>query len=161
MKEHELSRPKALQTSAKRVGRGHGSGRGTTAGKGQKGQKSRSGVTIRPGFEGGQLPIIKRLPEQRGFRNPFRVEFQVVNIQSLDRFEAGARIDLEALYAVGLVRSNRKPVKVLGEGELTKALHVKAHRFSVSAKEKIMAAGGTAEEVHASTTGTTTTTDNA
>ena len=159
MREHELSRPKALQTSAKRVGRGHGSGRGTTAGKGQKGQKSRSGVMIRPGFEGGQLPIIKRLPEQRGFRNPFRVEFQVVNVQSLDRFDAGAQIDLEALWAAGLVRSNRKPVKVLGEGDLTRALHIRAHRYSASAKEKIQAAGGIAEEIHANTAGTTT--DNA
>lgn len=156
MREHELSRPKGLQTSAKRVGRGHGSGRGTTAGHGTKGQKSRSGVTIRPGFEGGQLPIVKRLPEQRGFRNPFRVEFQVVNVESLDRFEAGATVDLAALYEAGLVKSNRKPVKVLGEGELTKAVHVTAHKFSAAATEKITAAGGTAEVKHASTTGTTT-----
>ena len=156
MREHELSRPKGLKTSAKRVGRGHGSGRGITAGHGTKGQNSRSGVTIRPGFEGGQLPIVKRLPEQRGFRNPFRVEFQVVNIQSLECFEAGATVDLAALYDAGLVKSNRKPVKILGEGELTKAVHVTAHKFSVSAKEKIAAAGGTAEEKHASTTGSTT-----
>ena len=157
MREHELTRPDSYKSSAKRVGRGHGSGRGTTAGKGTKGQKARSGVHIRPGFEGGQLPIIKRLPEQRGFRNPFKVAYQVVNVQSLDRFDAGATITFQMLYEAGLVKSLRYPVKVLGEGELTKGVHIMAHKFSSSAKEKIAAAGGTAEEIHASTTGTTTT----
>jgi large subunit ribosomal protein L15 len=155
MREHEIGRPASLQKGAKRVGRGPGSGRGTTSGKGQKGQNSRSGVTIRPGFEGGQLPIIKRLPELRGFRNPFRVEFQVVNVQSLDRFDAGAHVTIGDLYASGLVRSARKPVKVLGQGDITKPIHLEAHRFSQSAKEKIVAAGGTADELNAAATGPT------
>lgn len=161
MREHEIARPASQRKAAKRVGRGHGSGRGTTSGKGQKGQNSRSGVTIRPGFEGGQLPMIKRLPEQRGFRNPFRIEFQVVNIQSLeDRFAAGAHVTIGDLYASGLVKSVKQPVKVLGEGEINKAIHVEAHRFSTSARDKIIAAGGTADELHA-TAASTTTADNA
>ena len=156
MREHEIARPASQRDAAKRVGRGHGSGRGTTAGKGQKGQNSRSGVTIRPGFEGGQLPMIKRLPELRGFRNPFRIEYQVVNVQSLDRFDAGAHVTIGDLYTTGLVRSAKLPIKVLGEGEITKAIHVEAHRFSTSAKEKITAAGGTVDELNATTTSTTT-----
>jgi len=158
MREHEIARPTSQRKAAKRVGRGHGSGRGTTSGKGQKGQNSRSGITIRPGFEGGQLPMVKRLPELRGFRNPFRIEFQVVSVQSLgDRFEAGAHVSIGDLYARGLVKSVKQPVKVLGEGEIGKPIHVEAHRFSASAKEKIITAGGTAEEFHAATTASTTT----
>ncbi|MBF8299193.1 MAG: ribosomal protein [Dehalococcoidia bacterium] len=158
MRENEITPPKGQRRPAKRVGRGHGSGRGITSGKGQKGQNSRSGVTIRPGFEGGQLPIIKRLPEQRGFRNPFRVEYQVVNVQSLDRFDAGSTVTLEMLRDAGLVRTLKQPVKVLGEGEITKELHVVAHKISAAAKEKIIAAGGTVEELNASTAIATTST---
>jgi large subunit ribosomal protein L15 len=107
-------------------------------------------VTIRPGFEGGQLPIIKRLPEQRGFRNPFRVPYQVVNLQALDKFESGAAVTAESLKAAGLIKSLRRPIKVLGLGEIGKALHVRVHKVSGSAKEKIAAAGGTSEEINAS-----------
>jgi large subunit ribosomal protein L15 len=152
MREHEITPPPGQKKAAKRVGRGHGSGRGITSGKGQKGQKSRSGVTIRPGFEGGQLPMIKRLPHQRGFRNPFRVEYQVVNLAALDRFEAGAEVTAQALHEAGLVHSLRLPVKVLGEGEVTKALKVRVHRVSAGAREKLQAAGGTVEELNAAET---------
>lgn len=156
MKENELTPPVGQRHRGKRVGRGHGSGRGTTSGKGQKGQNSRSGVTIRPGFEGGQLPIIKRLPEQRGFRNPFRVDYQVVNLASLDRFEAGTDVTLDLLHRVGLVKSLKRPVKVLGDGDISKALTVRVHKISASARQKITAAGGTAEESNATATSPTT-----
>ena len=149
MREHELTPSKGARHKRKRLGRGLGSGKGAFAGKGQKGQKSRSGVRIRPGFEGGQLPIIKRLPRQRGFRNRFRVEYQVVNIQSLDRFEDGAEVTPMDLLRSGLVRNLKTPIKVLGQGEVGKALKVKATKFSATAKDKIAAAGGTAEEIDA------------
>ncbi len=146
MREHELKRP-AISKPAKRLGRGLGSGKGTYAGKGMKGQKARSGVRIRPGFEGGQLPFVKRMPHQRGFRNPFRVEYQVVNVASLERFEDGAAVTPEVLLAKGLVSTLKMPVKILGNGELTKKLEVSANKFSGSAKEKIEAAKGTAEVI--------------
>lgn len=151
MREHEISPPDGAKHPKKRIGRGYGSGKGQYSGKGMKGQKARSGARIRPGFEGGQLPIIKRLPRQRGFRNRFRVEYQVVNLQSLDRFEKGARVTLNELLQAGLVRNRKSPVKVLGQGTLDKALHVQANKFSASAKQKISAAGGTLEETDAAT----------
>ena len=148
MREHELTPPRGDKRPAKRLGRGHGSGKGGhTVGRGQKGQRSRSGVHIRPGFEGGQLPMVKRLPEQRGFRNPFRVEYQVVNLQSLDRFEADQAVTPESLHAAGLVRSLRLPVKVLAEGEIGRPLKVTAHKVSAAARQKIEAAGGTVATV--------------
>ncbi len=132
----------------KRVGRGYGSGRGGhEAGRGTKGQGSRSGVTVRPGFEGGQTPIWMRFPK-RGFKNPSRVEYAVVNVEELDkRFTDGDQVTLAVLVGLGVVRDPKAGLKVLGRGALTKSLTVKAARFSVTAREKIAAAGGSAEEV--------------
>ncbi|MCR5638906.1 MAG: 50S ribosomal protein L15 [Lachnospiraceae bacterium] len=126
-----------------RVGRGHGSGNGKTAGKGHKGQKARSGAP-RPGFEGGQMPIYRRLPK-RGFKNRNHLEIVGINVSALEVFEDGATVDVEALIAKGIVSNPRDGVKILGNGEITKKLNVKANAFSASATEKIQAAGGTAE----------------
>ena len=130
----------------KRVGRGVGSGLGKTSGRGHKGKGARSGGNTHPRFEGGQMPLQRRLPK-RGFHNPFRREYAVINLDRLEAaFEAGAVIDVETLAKRGLVRAG-KPVKVLGQGKLTKALTVKAHAFSDTAKERIGAAGGSVEVV--------------
>ena len=132
--------------SKKRVGRGQGSGQGVQAGRGHKGAKSRSGFTFKRGFEGGQMPLHRRIPK-RGFHNPFRVEFEVVNVDTLaDRFDAGTVITPETLVAAGLVTGN-SPIKVLARGDVSKALTVKAHKFSGKAAEKIAAAGGQAEAI--------------
>lgn len=128
----------------KRIGRGHGSGTGKTAGKGHKGQKARSGGSVKAGFEGGQMPLQRRLPK-RGFNSLNRVEYALVNLRDLDLFEAGSVVDIEALGKAGLIGQLKDGVKVLGDGELSKALTIKAHKFSKSAQEKIAAAGGTAE----------------
>jgi large subunit ribosomal protein L15 len=129
------------------VGRGIAAGQGKTAGRGTKGQRARTGRGIKPYFEGGQLPLVRRLPHNRGFKNIFRVEYQVVNLGALDRkFDAGAEVTPQILLERGLVNDAAK-VKVLGTGELSKALTVRAHAFSNSAREKIVAAGGTAEVV--------------
>jgi len=129
----------------KRIGRGPGSGHGKTAGKGHKGQNSRSGGGTTPGFEGGQMPLTRRLPK-RGFTNPSRVEFEILNLDSLERFEAGATVDDAALRAAGLV-TRRRPIKVLGGGTIDRALTVRVAAFSGSAKEAITRAGGKAEVV--------------
>ena len=126
-----------------RRGRGHGSGNGKTAGKGHKGQKARSGAP-RPGFEGGQMPLYRRLPK-RGFTNRNTKDIVAINISVLERFEDGATVDVDALIEAGIVKNPRDGVKILGNGELTKKLNVKANAFSASAKEKIEALGGTAE----------------
>ncbi len=131
----------------KRVGRGDGSGHGTYSGKGQKGQKARSGGGVRPGFEGGQLPIIKRLPSKRGFKNIFRKEYALVSISSLSRFEAGSEVTPQKMKEAGLIKSTRKPVKVLGNGKLEHALVVKANAFSASAKAMLEGLGGKAEVI--------------
>ena len=131
----------------KRLGRGHGSGTGTTAGKGTKGQQARSGGGVRPGFEGGQLPIIKRLPFTRGFTNIWRQEYEVVNVADLARFPAGSEVTPAELYQARLVRKQRLPVKILGNGDLDRALTVSAAKFSASARQKIEAAGGTVREI--------------
>ncbi len=131
----------------KRVGRGNGSGHGTYSGRGCKGQKSRAGYRIKPGFEGGQLPLIKRLPRKRGFTNIFRTEYSVVNLAKLNVFEPESNVDPEKLIAAGIVKSKRLPVKILGEGDIDRPLTVKAHRFSAAAKAKIEAAGGKVQEV--------------
>jgi len=131
----------------KRVGRGNGSGHGTYSGRGCKGQKSRAGYRIKPGFEGGQLPLIKRLPRKRGFTNIFRTEYSVVNLAKLNVFEPESDVDPEKLIAAGIVKSKRLPVKILGEGDIDRPLTVKAHRFSAAAKAKIEAAGGKVQEV--------------
>jgi large subunit ribosomal protein L15 len=156
MKLHELSPARGSKHSKKRLGRGPGSGTGKTAGRGEKGQKSRSGYKSRIGFEGGQMPLLRRVPK-RGFTNIFRTEYTVVNLAQLDKlFGAGvasaadgeADVTPEVLVAHGAVRSG-KPVKVLGTGEIGRALKVKAHRFSKSARAKIEAAGGSCEELSA------------
>ena len=147
MQVHELKPPRGSLHKRKRVGRGDGSGHGTYSGRGCKGQKSRSGVSIRPGFEGGQTPFIKRLPYRRGFTNIFRVEYAPVNLKQLERFEAGSEVTPQLLKDVGIIKTLRQPVKILGGGEITKALTVRAHKFSAAARAKIEAAGGNVEEV--------------
>jgi large subunit ribosomal protein L15 len=129
------------------VGRGNASGYGTYAGRGLKGQKSRSGNKMRPGFEGGQLPLVKRLPRKRGFVNIFRKEYSIVNVDKLNVFEAGSEVTPERLHAAGLVKTLKHPVKILANGQVGHAVTVKANRFSAAAKAKIEAAGGKAEEV--------------
>lgn len=140
---HDLGPAAGATHYRKRVGRGPGSGHGKTAGRGSKGQKSRSGYRHQRGFEGGQMPLHRRLPK-RGFTNIFRVEYDVVNISDLDRFDAGAAVNPETLAASRLTRKNR-PIKILGDGEIKKALTVSAHKFSASAKARIEAAGGRCE----------------
>ena len=146
MKLHELSPAPGSAKDAWRKGRGAGSGNGKTAGKGHKGQNARSGGGVRPGFEGGQLPLYRKLPK-RGFKNRFAVNYAIVNVSALNRFEDGSVVDMEALLAAKIVRKELDGLKVLGNGELTKKLTVKATVFSATAKEKIEAAGGKTEEV--------------
>ena len=135
--------------SKKRIGRGHGSGQGTQAGRGHKGAQSRSGYSFKRGFEGGQMPLHRRVPK-RGFHNPFRVEYAVVNLDTLaEVFEAGSSVTPDLLRERGLVRKAGVPVKVLGRGDISKKLTVKAHKFSGTAAEKIAAAGGVAEVIGA------------
>jgi len=133
--------------SRKRVGRGDGSGHGTYSGRGLKGQKSRAGGGTRLGFEGGQLPLIKRLPRTRGFFNIFRTEYNVVNIGKLNVFDANAEVTPQVLIEARLIKSAKQPVKILGDGELNRPLVVKANKFSSTAKAKIEAAGGRAEGI--------------
>ena len=130
----------------KRIGRGPGSGKGKTSGKGHKGQKARSGGSIKPGFEGGQMPLQRRLPK-RGFTSVSKKVYNLVNLRDLEVFEAGSVVDLEAYGKAGLVSSLKDGVKILADGELTKSLTVQAHKFSKSAAEKIEAAGGKAEVI--------------
>ncbi len=146
MKLHELSPAQGSAKEAYRKGRGVGSGNGKTAGKGHKGQNARSGGGVRIGFEGGQLPLYRKLPK-RGFKNRFAVNYAVVNVDALNKFDNGAVVDIEALKAAKLVRKELDGVKILGNGELTKKLTVKATVFSATAREKIEAAGGKTEEV--------------
>ena len=146
MKLNELSPAVGSAQDSYRKGRGPGSGNGKTAGKGHKGQNARSGGGVRPGFEGGQLPLYRKLPK-RGFKNRFAVNYAIVNVADLNKFEDGAVVDLEALLAARIVRKELDGLKVLGNGELTKKLTVKATVFSATAKEKIEAAGGKTEEV--------------
>ena len=144
MELSNLKPKKGSRHAKKRVGRGPGSGHGKTAGRGEKGQKSRSGYKSKLGFEGGQMPLHRRLPK-RGFTNIFKVEFAVVNLSELDRFDDGATVDAAALREAGLVRSGKK-IKVLGTGDLSKKLNVQADAFSKTAREKIEAAGGSCQE---------------
>ena len=130
----------------KRIGRGTGSGHGKTATKGHKGQKARSGGSIKAGFEGGQMPLQRRLPK-RGFTPLDRIEYSLVNISQLDIYESGSDIDVLSLVSKGLIKSDRFAVKILGNGDITKSLKVAAHKFSQSAKDKIIAAGGSVEEI--------------
>ena len=146
MKLNELSPAVGSAKDSYRKGRGPGSGNGKTAGKGHKGQNARSGGGVRPGFEGGQLPLYRKLPK-RGFKNRFAVNYAIVNVSDLNRFENGSVVDLETLLAAKIVRKGLDGLKVLGNGELTKNLTVKATVFSATAKEKIEAAGVKTEEV--------------
>jgi large subunit ribosomal protein L15 len=145
MEQHELKSPPGARTKRKRVGRGDGSGSGTYSGRGNKGQKSRSGGGVRLGFEGGQLPLIKRLPRVRGFTNIFKTEYHIINVGALKRFEADTEVTPEVLRDAGLIKNLRKPVKILGSGEVDRPLVVKASKFSTTAENKITAAGGKVE----------------
>jgi large subunit ribosomal protein L15 len=142
MKLHELAPTPGSHRKRRRIGRGLGSGRGTTAGKGTKGQNARSGGGVAPYFEGGQLPLVRKLPYRRGFNNRSRIEYQGVNLQDLQQFAAGSTVDVAALVSVGLLKSDKERVKILATGELAHALTITAHRFSATAREKIEAAGG-------------------
>ena len=151
MLAHELRPPKGSKHARKRVGRGNASGQGTYAGKGLKGQKARAGRKPRLGFEGGQTRLIKRLPRRRGFTNIFRKEYSAVNLRDLERFAEGTEVTPELLKQSGVLSTLRRPVKVLASGELTRALSVSAHKFSMAAREKIEAAGGSVQEIGPST----------
>ena len=146
MKLHELSPQEGSVKEGFRKGRGAGSGNGKTAGKGHKGQNARSGGGVRPGFEGGQLPLYRKLPK-RGFTNHFAKQYAIINVETLDRYEAGAVIDIDTLINDKVIKNRFDGLKVLANGEITKALTVKAAVFSAQAKEKIEAAGGKAEVV--------------
>ena len=143
MKLHELKYAEGSKSKRKRVGRGPGSGLGKTSGKGHKGQNARAGGGVPPWFEGGQMPLQRRLPK-RGFTSIFKKEYELVNLKALEaKFESGAEITLEQLKDAGLINSTKGLIKVLGQGEVTKPFHVQAHAFSKSAAEKIQAVGGT------------------
>jgi len=147
MELHDLHPAPGAKRQRKRVGRGPGSGNGKTAGRGHKGQKSRSGYSRRYGFEGGQMPLVRRIPK-RGFTNIFRVEFQVVNFRDLERvFSEGDTVSPESLIEKGLVRGGKRPIKVLADGDLSKKLIVQAHKFSGTARAGIEKAGGSCEVV--------------
>lgn len=147
MKPHDLRPPEGARKQRVRAGRGISAGRGKTAGRGQKGQAARSGGTKGPYFEGGQLPLVRRLPHLRGFTNIWRVQYTPINVARLRRFAPGDEVTPETLVRAGLIKSVDERVKLLGEGELDHALTVKVHKFSATAREKILAAGGTVEEL--------------
>lgn len=151
LRQNDLGPPPGAKHRRKRVGRGLGSGHGRYSGRGQKGQKARSGPGIPPYFEGGQLPLHRRLPEKRGFTNIFKSEYSVVNVGKLRVFQPGSIVGVNELVNVGLVRSVSQPVKILGTGDLDRALTVRANSFSRAAREKILAAGGKVEEVDSGT----------
>ena len=147
MRIHELQPPAGSTRTSARIGRGHGSGKVKTGGKGTKGQNARAGGGVPPYFEGGQLPLIRKLPYRRGFRNPFRVEFRVVNVRDLAQFPTGSTVGPEEFEIAGVLRGKGGPVKILGQGDFDIKLTVRAHKFSASAREKIESAGGTAETI--------------
>ncbi|HFQ88933.1 MAG TPA: 50S ribosomal protein L15 [Desulfobulbus sp.] len=145
LKLNNLSPSEGARRNKKRVGRGPGSGRGKTATRGHKGARSRSGYSAKPGFEGGQMPLHRRLPK-RGFNNIFKKEYVIVSLSDLDRFEAGATVDRQALVEAGIIRKGDGPVKVLANGEITKAVTVAVDKVSGGARDKITAAGGSVKE---------------
>ena len=147
VRQNSIAPAPGSKKNKKRVGRGNGSGHGTYSGRGCKGQKSRAGYKMRPGFEGGQLPLIKRLPRKRGFTNIFRTEYSTVNVGQLSVFDAGSEVTPEMLVARGIIKSLKKPVKILADGDISHAITIKANKFSATAKAKIEAAGGKTEEV--------------
>ena len=149
MMEHQVAPPKGARKNRKRVGRGDAAGQGSTAGRGNKGQKSRSGGGPPVWFEGGQLPLIKGLPMKRGFHNRFKTYYSLIKIETLESFDEGERITPELLLEKGYLRNLNQPVKIVGDGEISKALTVVAAKFTQSAKQKIEAAKGTAEEIPA------------
>ncbi len=146
MKLHELKAAPGSSKAPKRKGRGTATGQGKTAGRGENGQRSRSGGRVRLGFEGGQMPLYRRLPK-RGFKNIWRTDYATVNVSDLNRFDDGAEVTRESLIDKKLIRRNSGLVKILGDGNLEKKITIKANKFSKSAKEKIEAAGGKAEEI--------------
>jgi large subunit ribosomal protein L15 len=145
MRLHELQPPDGSARERIRIGRGHGSGKVKTGGKGTKGQKARAGGGVPPYFEGGQLPLIRKLPYRRGFRNPFRVEYRELNVRDLSEFPVDSTVGPEEFEIAGVLRGKSGPVKVLGQGDISVKLTVRAHKFTRGAKEKIEAAGGTVE----------------
>jgi large subunit ribosomal protein L15 len=148
MRLHDLKPPAGSTRGRIRIGRGHGSGKVKTGGKGYKGQNARAGGGVPPYFEGGQLPLIRKLPYRRGFTNPFRVEYRVVNVRDLAAFPEGSSVGPDEFAIQGVLRGHGKgPVKILGEGELSVRLTVRANKFSQGARQKIEAAGGTVEEI--------------
>jgi len=147
MKQNELKPPAGSKRNRKRVGRGDGTGHGSYSGRGVKGQKARSGGGVRLGFEGGQLPIVKRLPRRRGFTNIFKTEYSIVNLGKLGVFAPGSKVGPQELLEAGLVKSVRRPIKILSDGEINQPLVVKADKISAAAQRKIVAAGGSIEEI--------------
>jgi large subunit ribosomal protein L15 len=147
VRQDELHPAPGSKKDTKRFGRGYGSGHGGYAGRGCKGQKSRSSVKLPRGFEGGQIPLTKRLPQKKGFKNPFRIEYCVVSLEKLNRFESGAEVTPEKLFEMGIIKTLNSPIKVLADGEIDRPLTIKADKFSSTAKAKIEKAGGKAEEL--------------
>ncbi len=147
MMEHQLVPHKGARKRRKRVGRGDSAGQGSTAGRGMKGQKSRSGKGLRLGFEGGQLQLIKGLPMKRGFTNPFKTYYSLIKIDILDNFSAGDSVTPEVLHQRGYLRNLKQPIKIVGDGELSKPVTVAAHKFTRAARQKIEAAQGTVQEL--------------
>jgi large subunit ribosomal protein L15 len=149
MKLHDLAPPEGAKKSRKRVGRGNASGHGTYSGRGSKGQKSRSGGNVNPRFEGGQIPMVLRLPHKRGFHNRFKEQHHIVKVEALEQFASGAEVTPEALVEAGLIPNTKLRVKLLGNGEISKSVTVRVHKWSQGAQEKIEAAGGTLERLTA------------
>ena len=147
MKQHDMQPAPGAHRDRERAGRGISGGRGKTAGRGQKGQNARSGGTKRPYFEGGQLPLVRRLPHLRGFNNKWRVAYTPVNVERLNEFQPGVEVTPDLMAAYGLIKPSDKRIKVLGEGEVDRPLTVKAHKFSPADRAKILAAGGAVEEL--------------
>ena len=147
MRQNELKLPLGAKRRKKRVGRGNGSGHGTYSGRGSKGQKSRSGGGVHPGFEGGQLPLVKRLPRKRGFTNIFKVQYSLVNVGEFNIFAPNAEVTPEVLLEAGLIKSLKKPMKILGGGEIRHPVRVRANKLSATAEKKIVAVGGSVERI--------------
>lgn len=147
MRQDELRPARGSRHARKRVGRGNASGHGTYSGRGLKGQKARAGGGVKPGFEGGQLPLVRRMARKRGFTNAFRIEYEPLNVSRLARFPAGSEVTPETLVSAGIIKNGNRLIKVLGEGSLKVAITVRAHKFSATARQKIEAVGGKAEEV--------------
>lgn len=149
MRLHDLKVPRGVNKRPKRVGRGRGSGHGKTSCRGHKGQKARSGRKLRPGFEGGQMPLARRLPK-KGFTNPFKIKYQIINIEKLNRFKKDSTVTPQMFEEEGLIKDANFPIKILSDGKITKALNIQVHAVSLQAKEKIEKAGGKIESIKSS-----------